>query len=103
MAKNRYKELIFTHHALERLKSRNITMSQAWAVWRRPNKRSYAKTKQAWVFCRNWHDMQIEVVAKQNEKKEWVVLSVWSNRISSHKPRQSFWKKMIVKIWKQLF
>jgi hypothetical protein len=101
MFKNRYKELVFTNHSLQRLKERKISMSQAWAVWRRPNKRTYAATKGGWVYQRNWGELQIEVVAKQNEKKEWVVLSVWSNRISRMRSRP-LWIRGLHWWWKKI-
>jgi len=89
----RYKELVFTNHALDRLKERKVEPGEAWATWRRPDKRYYAATKQAWVFQRNWRHRQIEVVAKQNEHRDWIVLSVWSNYVTYKKPK-SLWKKI---------
>jgi hypothetical protein len=94
-----YKELIFTNHALDRLAQRRVDQSEAWATWRRPDKRYYAATKQAWVFQRSWRHRQIELVAKQNERKEWVVLSVWSNYVH-HKPKQSWLMKLLRRLWR---
>ncbi len=82
-----YKELIFTNHALDRCRQRKIDQGEAWATWRRADKRYYATTKQAWVFQRNYRHRQIEVVAKQNEQKQWVVISVWSNYVTYRKPK----------------
>lgn len=95
----KYKELVFTNHALDRLQQRKVEMTEVWAAWRRPDKRYYASTKQAWVFCRNWRHRQIEVVAKQNELKEWVVLSVWSNYVN-YKPKKSWLIKLLRKLWR---
>ncbi len=102
-----YKELVFTNHALDRLKERDVGMSEAWACWRHPNKREYAATRGGWVFTRNWGKRQIEVVAKQNvvrqahHKNEWVVLTVWSNRLQ-YNPPKPLWMRVLRWLWKRL-
>lgn len=76
-----YGGIIWTNHALTRLNERGIKQSDAWAVWNRPDQSRYSKTQGAWVYYRTWNDTRIEVVAKQNEKKEWIILSVWSKKV----------------------
>lgn len=71
--------VIWTDHALERLEKRGIKQGDAWATFRRPQQSKYARLKGAWVYYRDWGNLRVEVVAKQNEKKEWVILSVWSS------------------------
>src|SRR5690606_35153125 len=96
-----FKGTIWTNHALERLKQRGISQGDAWATWRRPNQSRYASTKDAWVFYRTWSNETIEVVAKQNEKKEWVILSVWSrpvNRKHRAKAKESWLMRLVKKI-----
>lgn len=87
-----YKGTIWTDHALERLKQRQIKQSDAWAALYRPDSTRYASTKQAWIYYRTWANRTVEVVAKQNEHKEWIILSVWDkpNNGSSKPPPQSF-------------
>ncbi len=80
--------VIWTNHALERLKSRGLTQSDVWAVWRRPDNTRFAQTKGAWVYYRTFGGQRIEVVAKQNEKKEWVIMSVWSKTIEGYQPKK---------------
>lgn len=57
----------------------------------------------SWVYYRTYPAAggaggfeRIEVVAKKNEKNEWLILSVWSrpvnSNISNHL-KSSFWKK----------
>lgn len=75
---NRFGGVVWTNHALDRLRRRGIKQGDAWATWRRPDQSEYAKTKGAWIYYRTFGNQKIEVVAKQNEKKEWVILSVWS-------------------------
>jgi len=86
---NKFGGLIWTNHALQRLRERGIKQGDAWATWKNPDKSRYAQTKGAWVYYRTYENQRIEVVAKQNERKEWVVLSIWSkpvHRKDSKKP-----------------
>ncbi|MBL7036842.1 DUF4258 domain-containing protein [Candidatus Microgenomates bacterium] len=91
---NNFKGLIFTNHALQRLKDRNIKQGDAWATWNRPDKSRFAKNKGAWRYLRTWDNTQIEVVAKKNEKNEWIVLSVWSKKVVPKKAKKSIWKRI---------
>lgn len=75
--------MIWTNHAIKRLLERGIKQGDAWATWRNPKQSRYAVSKGAWIYYRTYGDTRIEVVAKQNEKKEWIILSVWSKKISS--------------------
>lgn len=83
MSEKNFGGVIWTNHALQRLRERNIKQGDAWAVWRRPEKSEYASSKNAWVYYKTFGDTRIEVVAKQNEKKEWIILSVWSKKVSA--------------------
>jgi hypothetical protein len=77
MNKN-YGRVIWANHALDRLKQRAISQGDAWATWSRPHESRYAQTKGAWIYYRTHGTEKIEVVAKKNERGEWVILSVWS-------------------------
>lgn len=81
MADRNFGNIIWTNHALQRLNERSIKQGDAWATWRNPEKSRYAATQGAWIFYRTYGDQKIEVVAKQNERKQWVVLSVWSRPV----------------------
>jgi hypothetical protein len=93
--------IIWTNHALSRLKDRGISQSDAWACWRRPDQSRFAASKGAWVYYRTFGRQKIEVVARQNEKKEWVILSVWSRQVFSHqRSKESFFSYLLRKIFK---
>ncbi len=81
MDKN-YGGVIWTNHAMQRLSERGIKQGDAWATWNRPEQSRYAQSQGAWVYYRTYYDQRIEVVAKQNERKEWIILSVWSKTIN---------------------
>lgn len=74
-----YGGVVWTNHALDRLRERGIKQGDAWATFSNPQQARYAATKGGWVYWRDWGNWRIEVVAKQNERKEWVILSVWSS------------------------
>lgn len=92
--------VIWTNHALQRLTERNIKQGDAWATWNRPDKSRFATNKSAWVYYRTWGDIKIEVVAKQNEKKQWIILSVWSKKVVSNKKPKTLQSKSL---WKRIF
>ena len=90
--------VIWTKHALSRMRKRGIKQGDAWATWRRPDQSRYAKTKGTWVYYKAYGNQKIEVVAKKmpparrvngpEGKGEWVILSVWSRDVS-RKPRST--------------
>jgi len=96
--------VIWTNHALDRMNARKISQSDAWATWRNPQKSRKAHLPGAWVYYRTYGSETIEVVAKQNEKKEWLILSVWSRpkgevRFSKNETAKTpFWKLVLKQI-----
>jgi len=94
--------VIWTDHALRKLKDRGIKQGDAWATWRNPEKSRKANVPGAWIYFRNYGNERIEVVAKQNEKKEWIILSVWSSSIFEKRKNSDkklpFWKLLVKQI-----
>lgn len=80
MNKN-YGGVIWTNHALDRLRERGISQGDAWATFRRPDQSRYAESKGAWIYYKTYGLEKIEVVAKQNDKKQWLIISVWSRPV----------------------
>lgn len=95
--------VIWTNHALQRLSERGIKQGDAWATWNRPEQSRPGSGSQqgAWVYYRTYGDERIEVVAKQNEKKEWIILSVWSKKVyvNDNSPKKSFWLDILRRIF----
>jgi len=102
MDKN-YGGVIWTNHALQRLTERGIKQGDAWAVWNRPEQSRFSATQGAWIYYRTYYDERIEVVAKQNERKEWLILSVWSKKIDRNnaktKPNKDSLLTRIIKLF----
>lgn len=99
-----YKGLIFTDHALDRMSERGVTHNEVWATWNNPDNSRYAKSRGAWVYFKTLHDKKIEVVAKKNERQEWLLISVWSS--PSQKNRERLEKKFptnILNLLKKVF
>jgi len=93
MDKN-YKGVIWTNHALSRMRDRGIKQGDAWATFRRSDQSKKAKIKGAWVYYKKWSGQKIEVVAKQDNHKRWVILSVWSRPVygKATKEVEPLWK-----------
>lgn len=84
-----YGGLIWTNHALQRLKERGIKQGDAWATWNRPeqSRKGSGSHFGAWVYYRTWGDTKIEVVAKQDVYKRWIIISVWSDKVNQNRTR----------------
>ena len=99
---NKFGGVIWTNHALQRLRERNISQGDAWTTFNRPDQSRFAATKGAWVYYKTYGNQKIEVVAKQNERKEWIILSVWSKPLyESAKKPETFLKFLFKKIFKK--
>ena len=81
MADRNFGGVIWTNHALERLTERGIKQGDAWATFQRPDQSRYASTRGAWIYYKTYGSEKIEVVAKQNDRKKWIILTVWSRPI----------------------
>jgi hypothetical protein len=98
--KPNYMGVIFTKHAINRLYNRGITQSDAWYTFKHPEGILEGKISGSKKFYKNYGNQKIEVVAKQNEKGEWIVLSCWSKYVGDGKPlvrKQNFLEKIINK------
>lgn len=77
-----YRGVIFTDHALQRLKERGISQGDAWATLNRPDQsRQGSNSQGSWVYYKTYGSEKIEVVAKHNNQGQWIVLSVWSRPV----------------------
>lgn len=103
MEKN-YGGVIWTNHALTRLRDREIKQGDAWSVWKHPDSSRYSKVRNAWVYERTYGNQTIEVVARKNVRGEWLMLSVWSKPARFKKTRnKSLLGKALTKLLHSLF
>lgn len=96
-----YKGLIWTNHALQRMRERGIKQGDAWATWSNPDQSRYATSKGAWIYYKTYGSQKIEVVAKQDLDKKWIIISVWSSMTHDNKPDQL--KKSWISLLKNIF
>jgi len=95
----KYQGVIWTDHALKRLRERGIKIEHALTTLNSPQESRRGQIKDSWVYFRIWGDTRIEVVAKQNEWGEWVVLSVWSKNVYERRRKPEPWWKYV---WRQI-
>lgn len=71
-----YGGAVWTNHALERLGQRGLTQELAWRAFQYPDKtlggKNGSKEFSKWV-----EKSKITIIAKQNDKYEWVIISCW--------------------------
>ena len=114
MASNYYKGIIWTNHALGRMKERGLNIDLAVEAFNHPDKNFKGKEKDSFEFQKKLKHSRITVIAKKNEKNEWIILSAWidpplpgtidAKRREEYKKFQkaTFWGKVFLTIKKQL-
>lgn len=85
-----YKGVILTDHALERMRQRRVTEEMVLSTLSRPDRSRYADAKEKFIYNKSFGREMVEVVAGQNERKEWVVVSVWSRPESQIRHNQYY-------------
>lgn len=114
MEGNRYHDLIFTNHALARLSQRGFTKEMVVQTFSNPDSQNKSKNGGT-EFNKKFGGQTVTVVAKQNEKYEWVVLSCWIDpplpgtrdaRLKQEYTiyqKAGFWGKIFLTIKQQIF
>jgi hypothetical protein len=74
---NNFANLIFTNHALQRLKERKFMQDMAWKTITKPDSMIAGKRAGSKEFRKRFDESVVTVVATQNEKNQWVVISCW--------------------------
>lgn len=111
---NNFGGVIWTNHALDRLRKRSIPQDDALLAFRHPDFQRQGKKKSGKVFTRKLGDKRITLATVQNNKWEWVVVSVWidppllgtaderNQREYRHYQKATFWGKVWRDVRKQL-
>jgi hypothetical protein len=84
--KQEFMGVVFTNHALERLRERGVTQGDAWYTFKHADQQSKGKTPGSWKFSKSYGPQTIQVIAKQNDQKQWVILSCWSKIMGNNRP-----------------
>ena len=105
MSSNYYKGAIWTNHALDRLKERGLTQDIAAYVFNNPDK-SISKNNSTTRYQKKIDKSLITIVAKQNEKSEWIILSTWADPplpgSNDARQRDNYRKYQKAPVWKKI-
>lgn len=72
-----YGGVIWTNHALERLKGRKIPQEIAWKAFRFPEETRKGKAPGSLEFVKLLDIYTVTVIAKKNDRREWIIVSCW--------------------------
>lgn len=112
MGSQYYGNVIWTNHALIKLGERGLSQELAWQAFKNPDRT--LKGKGTVEYQKRFHKSLVTIIAKQNEKGEWVILSCWidpslPDTIDARKKEEykkykqaSFWGKLFLTLKKQL-
>lgn len=70
-------KLIFTNHALQRMNERKLSQDMAMETFRNPDRKYPAKEPNTLEFHKRFENQNVTVIAKPNDRGEWIVLSSW--------------------------
>ena len=100
--KKEYRGVIFTDHALNRLHNRNVSQQKAYQTLKSPQKRQSGKTLGSYKFSRDFGDYLLQLIAKKNDKNQWIVLTCWVRDKSPRKQtkKKSFLSWLLKKLFK---
>lgn len=101
-----YGGVIWTDHALARMRERGISQGDAWATFRNPDQSRPAQKGGNWVYYKTYGSQKIEVVASKNEKGQWMILSVWSSSVNNTgRPAavNKIWDSLLEKVLRKIF
>ncbi|MGI5828073.1 MAG: DUF4258 domain-containing protein [Patescibacteria group bacterium] len=97
----KYKGVIWTNHILERMKERNLSYDDVYWVFRKPDEIKESKAKNGYKFYRHYDNSRFALVARKNEKDEWVFVTCWSKNLD--KPYKQRRTKKHISFWRNLW
>lgn len=102
-----YKGVVFTNHALERLKSRKMSQHQSWKAIAFADEKRKGKKTDSYEFIKKDGNHTVTVVAKRTDKNEWLVVSSWidpplKGSIDLSIKKESLWSRFLNYIFGKL-
>lgn len=110
-----YGGAIWTNHARERLGQRGLSQDLAAQTFSLPDVTLTGKQPGTFEYQKRFGKSTVTVIAKQNEKYEWIILSCWIDPplygTEDYKKNQEYkkftrtkgWKRWLLTLKKQLF
>lgn len=74
-----YGSVIWTNHALDRLRERRLPQEIAYKAFMHPDNYQQGKNKGTWEYRKTIDGHLITLVAKQNEHRQWIIVSCWAD------------------------
>lgn len=74
---NRYREVVWTNHALDRMSGRRLPQEMAYQALRFPDNFGPGKQNGTTEFTKQFNQYQVTVIATKNDQSAWVVVSCW--------------------------
>lgn len=72
-----YGGLIWTDHAIEKMRERYLPQSQALYAFKNPDSKVQGKTPGSLEFVKHENGKTITLIAKKNQEGEFIVISAW--------------------------
>lgn len=102
-----YGDIIWTNHAIEKMSDRGIDQSDALETFRYADTSLQGKNPGSIEFVKHYGPTTITLIAKQNEKGEWIVISVWQDPpnpgTKDAKQKERYQKMQKSGFWGKLF
>lgn len=110
-----YKGIIWTNHALERLKQRRLDQEIAWKAFNNPDTSVKGKQSGTMEYQKKFGKSLVTIIATKNDKREWIILSCWvdppmEGSIDIQKKKDyikyqkaGFWGRLWIDVRKQVF
>lgn len=111
---NRYGGIIWTNHALKKLKERGLYQDIALQAFKYPDKTFQGKKEGTFEYQKRVDKSFVTIIATKNENDEWIVISAWIDPplpgSIDYKKREeyrnyqkaSFWGKLFLTFKKQI-
>lgn len=109
-----YHGVIWTNHAIDRMRGRGLSQEWAYESFAHADTTLKGKESGTLEYVKRYNQYQVTVIAKQNEKREWIIISAWidppmpgsidTGKKEAYKKYQnaSFWGKLLMTLRKQI-
>lgn len=106
MSRRNYGNVVWTNHALDRLSERRFSQEMALNTFNHPDKSLPGKQAGTKEYKKRFGKSWVTVIAVQNERGEWVILSCWIDPpfpgTADAKKREAFIRYRKAGFWKKL-
>jgi hypothetical protein len=114
MGNQYYGGVIWTNHALERMRERGVGQDMVLQAFNSPDRTQPGREKGTNQYQKRFGNSLVTAVGKQNDKNEWIIISAWidpplpgsddAKRKFAYKTYQdaTFWRKIWITVKRQL-